>query len=149
MHVNIREDNLLFDNELSQSYVSFLPGPTPYLLISTRDKIHAVDLLTDQRGIMTSRLGTNTLTTDTVDMKLYFEDDGKIKVRDNNRADVNVVTPSPNVRKMTVDWIGRRIFWAGEYPNRIFVANLDGKERRIITNTFGKTHGIAIDPISG
>ena len=159
VQVNSGEANLLFDNvnnsvfKKISNYLNpmchFFPGPTPYLLISTWDKIHAVDLLTDQRGIMTSRLGTNTLTTDSVNMKLYFEDDGKIKVRDNNREDVNVIVTNANVEKMTVDWIGRRIFWTEKYQKRISVANLDGKERRVIANTLGKPLGIAVDPISG
>ena len=84
---------------------------------------------------------------DTVEMKLYFEDDGYIKVRENNREDV--IVPDAYVEKMTVDWIGRRIFWTEQSPNRICVANLHGKGRRVIANTLGKPLGIAIDPISG
>ena len=86
---------------------------------------------------------------DTVEMKLYFQEDRHIKVRDNNREDVNVIISNGNVEKMTVDWIGRRIFWTEESKNWISVANLDGKERRVITNTSGKPRGIAIDAISG
>ena len=86
---------------------------------------------------------------DTVEMKLYFQEDGHIKVRDNNREDVNVIISNGNVEKMTVDWIGRRIFWTEVTQNRISVANLDGKERRVIANTSGKPRGIAIDAISG
>ena len=127
--------------------ISF-PGFTQYLLIGTSNRIHAVDLLTDQRGIIMSALSySNAIEIDTVEMKLYFEDYGHIKVRDNK--DVNVIVANANVEKMTVDWIGRRIFWTEKYESRISVANLDGKERRVIANTSGKPREIAIDPISG
>ena len=129
--------------------ISF-PGFTQYLLIGTLNKIHAVDLLTDQRAvIMNTFSASNAIEIDTVEMKIYFEEDGHIKVRDNNREDVNVIVANANVEKMTVDRNERRIFWTEQSPNRISVANLDGKERRVIANTSGKPFGIAIDPISG
>ena len=127
--------------------ISF-PGFTQYLLIGTLNEIHAVDLLTNQRGIIMGTLSySNAIAIDPVEMKLYFEEDGHIKVRDNNREDVNVIVAIANVEKMTVDWIGRRIFWTEKY--RISEANLDGKERRVIANTSENPLGIAIDPISG
>ena len=86
---------------------------------------------------------------DIVEMKIYFEEDTHIKVTYNNREDVNVIVADANVEKMTVDRNERRIFWTEQSPNRISVANLDGKERRVIANTSGKAFGIAIDPISG
>ena len=92
---------------------------------------------------------SNAIEIDTVEMKIYFEEDGHIKVRDNNREDVNVIVANANAEKMTVDRNERRIFWTEQSPNRISVANLDGKERRVIANTSGKPFGIAIDPISG
>ena len=129
--------------------ISF-PGFTQYLLIGTLNKIHAVDLLTDQRAIIMNTLSaSNAIEIDIVEMKIYFEEDGHIKVRDNNREDVNVIVANANAQKMTVDRNERRIFWTEQSPNRISVANLDGKERRVITNTLGKPFGIAIDPISG
>ena len=129
--------------------ISF-PGFTQYLLLGTLNKIHAVDLLTDQRGIIMNAVSaSNAIAIDTVEMKLYFEEYGHIKVRDNNREEANVIVANANVEKMTVDWIGRRIFWTEKYQNRISVANLDAKERRVIANTSGNPLGIAIDPISG
>ena len=97
---------------------------------------------------MNTLSASNAIEIDTVEMKIYFEEDGHIKVRDNNREAVNVIVVNANVEKMTVDRNERRIFWTEQSPNRISVANLDGKERRVIANTSGKPFGIAIDPIS-
>ena len=102
-------------------------------------------MLTKHRRV----IGSNTMAIDTVEMKLYFGEDGQIKVRDNDHEDVNVIIPNANVEKMTVDWTGRRIFWTEASRNRISVANLDGKKRIVVANTLGKPRGIAVDPISG
>ena len=98
---------------------------------------------------MNTLSASNAIEIDTVEMKIYFKEDGHIKVRDNNREAVNVIVANANVEKMTFDRNERRIFWTEQSPNRIAVANLDGKERRVIADTSGKPFGIAIDPISG
>ena len=106
--------------------------------------------MTKQRLIITSTiLNSDAIAFDTVEMKLYFDDGRQINVRGNSLQDGNVIIPNANVKKMTVDWIGRRFFWTEESSNRIFVANLDGEEKSVIANALGKPHGIAIDPISG
>jgi hypothetical protein len=117
------------------------------LFINTWDEIHAVHLLKERAVVEKS--GGDAIAVDTVGMKLYFEDNRRISMRNISDADVNVIIENTNVEKMAIDWIGRRIFWTQSSPNRIRVANLDGKEERVITNTMRKPRGIAIDSLSG
>ena len=139
--------------------VIFSEGPTPYLFINTPKKIHAVQLLTKERGIVASGLQFSALAVDVVEMKLYFQNNNGIRARDFNGVDVSVIIENTNVEKMAVDWIGRHIFWT-EHSSKwirrkyvvhsgIFVANLDEKKKRKVTSTKEKPNGIAVDPISG
>ncbi len=87
---------------------------------------------------------------DTVDMKLYFGENGGISRANIDGTGVEVILKNANVYRMAIDWIGRRIFWTktlGE--GRIFVVNLDGKEKRQLISTEGLTYGIAVDSTVG
>ena len=126
------------------------PGPTPYLFINTRDDIHAVHLLTERKGVVTSKLRySESIAIDTVEMKLYFENRNAIWMRGINRVEEKVIIKNANVEKMAIDWIGRRIFWTESSSKRISMATLDGKERRVLTNTVRTSRGIAIDSTTG
>ena len=126
------------------------PGPTPYLFINTRDDIHAVHLLTERKGVVTSKLRySESIAIDTVEMKLYFENRNAIWMRGINRVEEKVIIKNANVEKMAIDWIGRRIFWTESSSKRISMATLDGKERRVLTNTVRTSRWIAIDSTTG
>ena len=126
------------------------PGPTPYLFINTRDDIHAVHLLTERKGVVTSKQRySKSMAIDTVEMKLYFENRNAIWMREINRVEEKVIIKNANVKKMAIDWIGRRIFWTESSSRRISVATLDGRERRVLTNADRKPRGIAIDSTLG
>ena len=126
------------------------PGPTPYLFINTMDDIHAVHLLTERKGVVTSMPQySESIAIDTVEMKLYFENRNAIWMREINRVEEKVIIKNANVEKMAIDWIGRRIFWTESSSKRISMATLDGKERRVLTNTVRNPRGIAIDSTSG
>ena len=127
------------------------PGPTPYLFMNTGYDIKAVHLSTQKKGFLTGGLGGSSkgMAIDTVEMKLYFEKNNGIWMREINRIEVKVIIKNANVEKMAIDWIGRRIFWTESSSKWISVATLDGKERRVLTNTVRNPRGIAIDSTSG
>ena len=127
------------------------PGPTPYLFMNTWDDIIAVHLSTEEKGFLTGGLGgsSRAMAIDTVEMKLYFEKNNGIWMREINRVEVKVIIKNANVEKMAIDWMGRRIFWTESSSKWISVATLDGKERRVLTNTVRTPRGIAIDSTSG
>ena len=86
---------------------------------------------------------------DMVNMKLYFRYGYNIYTVNFNGTGVELVLQNVDVEKMTIDWIGRRIFWTDLFERRIYVAALDAKWRRIIIKTLNKPHNIAIDPTAG
>ncbi len=85
---------------------------------------------------------------DIKNQKLYFEDNNGIYSANLDGTGVQVIIKNANIRKMAIDWIGRRIFWTQYGPNGISVANLNGKERRLLTR-LNTSYGIAMDPIVG
>ena len=127
------------------------PGPTPYLFMNTGYDIKAVHLSTQKKGFLMGGLGgsSKAMAIDTVEMKLYFEKNNGIWMREIYRIEVKVIIKNANVQKMAIDWIGRRIFWTESSSKWISVATLDGKERRVLTNTVRNPRGIAIDSTSG
>ncbi len=128
------------------------PGPysDPYLFINARTEILAIDLLTNRTGVVIRGLeDSEAIAIDTVEMKLYFNDNNDILRAHVNGAGIEVIIKDADANKMTIDWRGRRIFWTAAPPNRIYVAKLDGQERRVLTNTITRPNGIAVDPYSG
>ena len=126
------------------------PGPPPYLFMNTWNDIKAVHLSTERKGVVTSGLQySEAIAIDTVEMKLYFENNNGIWMREINRVEVKVIIKNANVEKMAIDWIGRRIFWTESSSKRISVATLDGKDRRVLTPTIRNPRGIAIDSTTG
>ncbi len=128
------------------------PGPysDPYLFINARTEILAIDLLTNRTGVVIRGLeDSEAIAIDTVEMKLYFNDNNDILRAHVNGAGIEVIIKDADANKMTIDWRGRRIFWTAAPPNRIYVAKLDGQERRVLTNTITRPNGIAVDPNSG
>ena len=82
--------------------------------------------------------------------KLYFKDNNTISSANLDGTGVEVIIKKADVLKMTIDWIGRRIFWTQHSPYGISVANLNGKERRLLIKTSPYwTYSIAVDPIVG
>ncbi len=126
------------------------PYSDPYLFINARTEILAIDLLTNRTGVVIRGLeDSDAIAIDTVEMKLYFNDNNDILRAHVNGAGIEVIIKDADPNKMTIDWRGRRIFWTAAPPNRIYVAKLDGQERRVLTNTITRPRGIAVDPNSG
>ena len=82
-------------------------------------------------------------------MKLYFETNNHISRAHINVTNVEVIIKNANAEKVVIDWIGRRIFWTKYLSKRIFVADLDGKERRVLTTTIERPGDIEIDATTG
>ncbi len=82
--------------------------------------------------------------------KLYFEDNNGISSANLNGTGVEVIIKNAYVYKMAIDWIGRRIFWTQFNLNGISVANLNGKERRLLIQTWPyQPFGLSVDPTVG
>ena len=82
--------------------------------------------------------------------KLYFEDNNTISSANLDGTGVEVIIKNADVDKMAIDWIGRRILWTQYDARGISVANLNGKERRLLINTQPNwSLGIAVAPTVG
>ena len=92
---------------------------------------------------------TPTMAIDIVEKKLYFESGNNISRTKLDSNAVEVILTNVNARHMTIDWIGRRIIWTDEQRRYIFVANLDGKQSRVLTTTINIPYDIEVDPNVG
>jgi hypothetical protein len=121
------------------------------LFISSESEIHAIDLLTHDTSVVIRRLkNSEAMAIDMKNEKLYFEDNNTISSANLDGTGVEVIIKKADVWNMAIDWIGRRIFWTQYNPDGIFVANLNGKERRLLIKTSPYLpDAIAVDPIVG
>jgi hypothetical protein len=109
-------------------------------------------VLTHDASVVVNELNNSYgLAIDIEDNKLYFGDDQQGISRANfDGSDREVILKNAKVYKMTIDWIGRRIFWTKiTLEKRILLVNTDGKHRRTLVNTQDETYGIAVDPLEG
>ena len=83
--------------------------------------------------------------------KVYFGDgNGSLSQVNFDGSGRKVILKNAKVDKMAVDWIGRRLFWTNIHLERkIFVVNMDGKNKRTLTTTQERAYGIAVDPLAG
>jgi hypothetical protein len=131
------------------------PYPKPYLFINELGSgIHAIDLLTHAKtGVIRELKKNRGMAINTVEMKLYFGNGSSISRANLDGTGVEVFLQTDyDVWKISVDWIGGRLFVA-KYPfyriTQIFVVYLDGKDRRIVTTTSSVKFDIAVDPTVG
>ena len=99
--------------------------------------------------VITGLTNSPTMATDIVEKKLYYESGNHISRAKLDGTAVEVILTNVNARHMTIDWVGRRIIWTDEQQRYIFVANLDGKQSRVLTTTINKPYDIAVDPNVG
>ena len=131
------------------------PYPQPHLFIRSSSEIKAIDLLTHDTTVVFPALKNkflqHAMAIHTMDMKLYFGENGGISRANLDGTGVEVILKNANVFRMAIDWIGRRIFWTKyPYEGRIFVVNLDGKEERTLIRTEAvDVYGIAVDSTVG
>ena len=91
---------------------------------------------------------------DTVTKKLYFQNGNNVSRANYDGSGVQMILQDLNatVYSMAIDWIGRRIFWTANSPRSgIFVAKLDGKEKRklVLNTSIVEPLAIAVDPNEG
>ncbi|CAB4005261.1 Hypothetical predicted protein [Paramuricea clavata] len=124
--------------------------PVPYLLINNYSGIDAIDLLTHDKTVVIPGLKDNKrMSIDTVEMKLYFRNGSSISRANLDGTGVEVFLQNVEVWKMEIDWMRRRIFWISNADWRIYVTNLEGKEKRPLTETGLWNWEIAVDPTVG
>ena len=109
-------------------------------------------MLTEDKTVVIGRLKNNNgMAIDTVEMKIYFTNCNSISRANLDGTGFEVFLQNADVYKMTIDWIGRRLFWTRTiYPReRIFVVYLDGKGRRAVIRTSALKKDITVDPTVG
>ena len=109
-----------------------------------------VDLSSGDIGLVIRKIKESTaMAIDTIEMKLYFGSNQSIFSTYMNGTDLKIIIENANAQKMAFDWIGRRIFWTEYWTNRVSVANLDGQERRVLSNAIMNSGGIGVDATTG
>ena len=121
------------------------------MFISSGYEIYAIDPLTQDTSVVIRGLtNSDAMAIDLNNKKLYFKDNNGISSANLDGTGVEVILKNANIRKMAIDWIGRRIFWTQYNPKGISVANLNGKERRLLIQTSPyQPFGLSVDPTVG
>ncbi|XP_046864334.1 uncharacterized protein LOC124458347 [Xenia sp. Carnegie-2017] len=110
--------------------------PKPYLIIMSFDKVYSVDSITGDIHVSTINGSSknksdhaskyNDIEIDVVENVLYYIDDKDIKRGNFDLTRNEVFAKSVSVHDITVDWIGRRIFYI-DYTNIIYQIHLKKK----------------------
>ena len=112
-------------------------------------EILAVDLLTLDTTVVISGLTDDAMDIDTVDKKLYFRNGSNISRANYDGSSDEVIVQNADPIRVRVDWKGRRIFWTNDYNNDIFMATLNGQERRVFRTPEDRPYQLAVDSSSG
>ena len=122
------------------------------MFIRSDTEILAIDLLTLDTTVVISGLTRWAMDIDTVDKKLYFGKGNNISRANYDGSSEEVIVQNAELYTLRVDWKGRRIFWtkgitAGS--NEIFMATLNGQERRVLRTTENWAFDLAVDSNAG
>ena len=118
----------------------------------SRNEVKAIDLLSvDTKQVVRGlKYGFRmSITIDTVDKRLYFKNGSDIVRSRLDGTDTEVFLKKAEPCDMTIDWVRRRIFWIHKNAKKILVANLNGKEKRVLKLTKYSSKFIAVDPTVG
>ena len=120
------------------------------MLLASKSEILAVDLTTlDTKVTVDGKRDIQALAIDARSKKMYFAKHGKEIRRVNYDGTYEEsVLKNAETTSLTIDWMGRRVFWTEYLMIPINVATLKGKDSRTI-NTATQPDNIAIDPIEG
>ena len=118
----------------------------------SKNGVKAIDLLsvdTKQvvRGLEYASLMS--IAIDAVDKRLYFRNGSDIVKSRLDGTDTEVFLKKAEPYDITIDWIRCRIFWTESDPKKILVANLNGKEKRVLKVIQDYPEFVAVDPIVG
>lgn len=133
--------------------------PEPYLIILKFNKMYAVDILTEDfhvdiiHGFRDSfyHICCNhyDIEIDVSEDMIYYIELGDIKRSNLDMTDVEIFEENACAHDMTVDWIGRRIFYV-KSNNIIQQISLNSKNSSVMRFTPGlKFNMITFDPIKG
>ncbi|XP_028410800.1 pro-epidermal growth factor-like [Dendronephthya gigantea] len=146
------EKEYLQERMRMHSEMCFYDGPYPeqYMFLANNTAILAVDLTTLDATVVVDGKGyMRTLDIDMTNKKIYFaEYEKEIRRANYDGTYEEIVVKDAKTWALTIDWIGRRIFWSDYWKHIINVATLDGKDSRTLIKTL-EPRDIAIDPIEG
>ena len=129
------------------------PYPAPFLFITSENEVKAIDLLTVDTTHVVRGLKYDddpmSISIDTAQKKIYFKNGSHIARSRLDGTNTEIILKKAEPFDMTIDWIRRRIFWTQRFPGKILVANLNGKEKRVLKLTQYQAWSIAVDPIVG
>ena len=126
------------------------PYPEPYLFIRSKNEIKAIDLLTVDTTCVVRGLKYHysmPIATDPVDNKLYFTNGTNLARSRLDGTDTEVILKMVDPEDMAIDWIRRLIFWTQGNERKILVANLNGKDKKVLKLTQYRPRSIAVDPV--
>ena len=123
--------------------------PEPYLFIKSLTEIQAIDLQTLDVTVIISGLTSQAIDIDIVDKKLYFRKANNIFRANFDGSSVEVIVLGAEAYGVTVDWKRRRIFWTNVNSDAIYVATLNGQERRVFRITENHPWDLAVDSNEG
>ena len=88
---------------------------------------------------------------DTVDKKLYFGKGNNIPRANYDGSSEEVIVQNAKPYRVRVDWKGRRILWTKKIVGNkeIFMATLNGQERRVLRTTEDWALDLAVDSNAG
>ena len=89
------------------------------------------------------------MTTDKVEMKIYFRNGRSISRANLDGTGVEVFLENADIWHVDFDWITRRLFWRSWIDGRIYVMSLHNKKERQLTETGLGNIDIAVDPTVG
>ena len=127
------------------------------MLIRSETEILAIDLLTLDTTVVISGLTDWAMDIDTVDKKLYFRKGNNISRANYDGSSEEVIMQHVKPWRVRVDWKGRRIFWIiristplGPFGDKkIFMATLNGQERRMLRTADDWVLDLAVDSNAG
>ena len=128
------------------------PYPAPFLFITSKNEVKAIDLLTVDTTHVVRGLKYDypmSISIGTAEKKIYFKNGSDIARSRLDGTNTEIILKKAEPFDMTIDWIRRRIFWTQRFQNKILVANLNGKEKRVLKLTQYVAWSIAVDPIVG
>lgn len=137
------------------------PGayPQPFMVLSSCTKIYAVDILTEDRLVKVIEDSRNDsfaisschddIEIDVNESKIYFIYQKDVKRINFDFTDLETFAKNASAHDMTVDWIGRRIFFV-QSNNLIHQIAFNDKKKSIMKLTPGtKFYEITTDPLKG
>ena len=89
-----------------------------------------------------------TMSMDIINKKLYFKNGTNIARSNYDGTDKELILTNADPTDVTIDWIGRRIFWTHKDAG-IMMADMNGKYRRLMKRTVGTAWSIAVDSNKG